>query len=305
LVAGLLAGVLLTLLSSGPAMASRGPQSGHYRLGRLEVKHFLISRARVRASQASAPLLTMRSSGGVFGEPWRPSPSPAGRQVFSGIFDGAAGASLITSPLSGGPVGSQASDLYVGASDAHAGWSARTNQWVTGQNTWYHVGMEFPSRSYAPTTGDWNWLVEWHNDDHTAAQSTSPVSIALGVYTDYPVVTGQVGRNPHLVLRLAGGQSSAPFYKDVSVPNGLLYDHWYSLTFHFVWSPDPSVGYVEWFLDGRRVSQEHFATLFTNTDGTHSYNTFGVYNYHLSAPWTSIVDFNRIAIGGSRASVGG
>jgi len=252
------------------------------------------------ASAASAPFLTMHDSNGSFSAPWLTD-----GQVFSGIFNGAAGASLITSPLTTGPNDlSQASDLWVGASYAHAGWSASTNKPVTGQNTWYHVGMYLPSGSYAPTTGQWNWLAEWHDDNHTYAQPTSPVSMALGIYTDYPVVTGQVGLNPHLVLRLAGGQSSAPTYKDVLVPGGILYNHWYSLTFHFIWSPSSSKGLVEWFLDGSRVLHQYFPTLFTNSDGTHSYNTFGLYNYHLTAPWTSIVDFNRIAIGGSRASVG-
>ncbi len=214
------------------------------------------------------------------------------------------GVGLTTTGASFGPnASSQATCIWVGASSAYAGISPSGEQ-VQGQDAWYHVRMLLPSASYQPTTGQWNWLVEWHDDNHTAASGVDPVSMALGIYTDYPVVNGGVGQNPHLVLRLAGGSSASPTYQSIELPDLVTDDHWYDLTFHFVWSADPNAGLVEWYVDGSQVLSEHFPTLFTNPDGTVSYNTFGVYNYHLAAPWNSTVDFDDLAIGPTQASVG-
>jgi len=166
--------------------------------------------------------------------------------------------------------------------------------------------MRFPSAAYAPTTGQWNWLVNWHNDNHTA--SYGAVSTTLGIFTDYPVVSGAIGQNPHLVLRLAGGSSASPIYdsSSCSMPtNSFRYDHWYDALFHFVWHTNASNGLAEWWLDGQQVCSLHFPTLFNNPDGTQSYNTFGLYNYHLATPWSSEVDFDQVALGPDRGSVGG
>ena len=166
--------------------------------------------------------------------------------------------------------------------------------------------MRFPSTAYAPTTGDWNWVVAWHVDVHT--ESYGAYSTALGVYTDYPTVSGQVGVNPRFVLRLAGGNSASPTYNGTSCAlpsNSLKYDHWYRLVFHLVWSADSSVGLVQWWVDGAQICSLHFPTLFRNPDGTTSTNAFGLYNYHYAAPWNSRVDVDDVAIGPSLSSVGG
>jgi hypothetical protein len=127
----------------------------------------------------------------------------------------------------------------------------------------------------------------------------------MGVFSDYPTQTGVVGQNPHLVLVLRGGNSIAPTEQDVEVSSALRYNHWYSMTFHFVWSADSTVGLAEWWVDGVQQLSEHFPTLFSNPDGTVSYNTFGVYNYHLGAPWNDTSEFTNVAIGPTQASVGG
>jgi hypothetical protein len=175
---------------------------------------------------------------------------------------------------------------------------------VLGQDTWYRVRMKLPSNAYAPTTGQWNWLVEWHDDAHTQGYGAN--STALGIFTDYPTVSGAVGQNPRLALRLAGGKSASPTYRAIELPsNSLQYDHWYDLVFHFVWHTDSNIGYVQWWVDGNKWADLHFPTLFVNPDGTQSYNLYGLYNYHLAAPWTSEVDYDSAAIGPSLSSVGG
>ena len=166
--------------------------------------------------------------------------------------------------------------------------------------------MRFPSNAYAPTTGDWNWVVAWHNDGHTGSYGAN--SDALGIYTDYPTVSGKVGINPRLVLRLAGGNSSSPTYDSTSCAlpsNSLKYDHWYRLLFHYIWSPDSSVGLVQWWVDGVQVCSLHFPTVFRNPDGTLSTSSFGLYNYHYAAPWNSRVDVDNVAVGPSLTSVNG
>jgi hypothetical protein len=194
--------------------------------------------------------------------------------------------------------------LYISAVYARAGFSTEHLP-VEGQSTWYHVGMELPAGLYRPTTGQWNWLVEWHIDYHTEHFPASPVSTAVGVYTDYPVVVGKVGRHPRLVLRLAGGTSARPLYQTLVVPGLVRFNHWYDMFFHFVWSANPGVGRVQWFVDGRQMVSEPFPTLFANADGTNSYNSFGVYDYHLQSPWASTAWFRRVEIGPTRATVSG
>jgi hypothetical protein len=187
---------------------------------------------------------------------------------------------------------------------AHAGWS---NGPVNGQDTWYRVRIRFPSGGlYQPTTGQWNWVMEWHDDNHTMSLNPGAMSISLGVYTDYPVVNNAVGKNPRLALRLAGGNASSPSTYTCQLPsNSLLYGHWYDALFHFVWSKSSTTGLAEWWLDGTQNCSVHFPTLYTNPDGTQSYNSFGLYNYRLKASWTSRIDYDNVTIGPSRTSVGG
>jgi hypothetical protein len=216
-------------------------------------------------------------------------------------YSGAAAGLLTTSSSYGPNTSSQMSALWVSPDTAHAGWAGGR---VLGQDTWYHMRMKLPSNAYAPTTGQWNWLVEWHDDEHTAGYGA--LSTAMGIYTDYPVVSGSVGQNPRLMLRLAGGSSSSPSYQTIELPsNSLRYDHWYDLVFHFVWHTDSRIGYAQWWVDGTKWADLHFPTLFANPDGTSSYNIFGLYNYHLAAPWTSEVDYDTVALGPSLTSVGG
>jgi hypothetical protein len=208
---------------------------------------------------------------------------------------------LKTTPSTWGPnINSQDTNIYLAPNDAHAGWS---NQRVLGQDTWYHVRVRFPA-DYQAVTGDWNYVVAWHDDSLTSSYGAH--SIAVGVWTDYPEIFGAYGQNPRLVLRPAGGSSTSPTYKAIQLPpNSLLRDHWYDLLFHFVWHTEASIGYYEWWVDGTRISGEHFPTLYTNPDGSSSYNSFDLLNYHWKNTWTSEVDFDEVAIGPSRASVGG
>jgi hypothetical protein len=237
------------------------------------------------------------------GSPWRMTPqNPARFPPVPGPL-GADGVALVTTPRSFGPNRqSVMSSLWVMPDVAHAGWA--DGRRVERQDTWYRVRMLFPSGSYVPTRGQWNWLVEWHDDNRTAS-FPGAYSIALGVYTDYRGRKGSPGRNPRLALRLMGGRARSPRVRTVELPPGsLLYDHWYDLTFHIVWSADRRVGRVEWWCDGRLELRTRFPTLYTLPSGLHSYNAFGVYNYRLRAPWRSEVRVADAAVGPDGPSVG-
>ena len=79
--------------------------------------------------------------------------------------------------------------------------------------------MKFPS-GYKATRGEWNWLVEWHNDDQTHNSCTC-YSIALGVLTDY-TADNSPNVNPRLHFRLAGGSVSAPQKQSFTMPSNSL-----------------------------------------------------------------------------------
>jgi hypothetical protein len=103
-----------------------------------------------------------------------------------------------------------------------------------------------------------------------------------------------------------GGNATSPQTYSVNLPpKSLRYNHWYDILFHLIWSPDPHVGLAEWWVDGAQKASVAFPTLYTLPDGSHSYNSFGLYNYRLHGPWRSEVRFDDVAVGPDRASVGG
>lgn len=232
---------------------------------------------------------------------WLLHPSGAVPSLADSVSDESGGkaARLICTPTSSGPnSSSELTSMFLGNGDSriHTG---------RGEETWYRIRMRFPSGAYFPTTGQWNWHVEWHNDDRTASYGS--VSTGLGVYTDYPVVSGDVGKNPRLALRLVGGLSSSPQSESHELPLGSLrYDHWYDIVFRIVWGTDTDgTGWIAWWVDGTRWLSKSFPMLQRNPDGTVDRPAFGLYNYRLHDPThTSEVRFGSVLIGPSAASVG-
>lgn len=264
--------------------------------------------------------LTVAAGSGPGAPPPPPPPSPpSGSAYFADDFEGGLrlpwylsgasnqfstvpgwsgnGVSLINGASSGGPNGS---------SQMAALWFANNPEIAhasQGASTWYRVRLFFPS-DYQPTTGQWNWAVEWHDDNATMDACSGAVSVALGVYTDYPVVNNAYGKNPRLALRLAGGGCSSPTLRSVELPaNSLQRNHWYDLTFHFVWSTSASAGLAEWWVDGQQLVSTSFPTLYTRPDGSSSVNSFGLYNYRLTANWTESMYYDSVRIGPTLASV--
>jgi hypothetical protein len=79
---------------------------------------------------------------------------------------------------------------------------------------------------------------------------------------------------------------------------------WYEFLAHTVWSPDPSQGYVEWWLDGKRLYSHDVATLYTRPDGSLSTVYFIPDHYRLHASWNSTIYFDGTRLVPTRSSVG-
>lgn len=128
------------------------------------------------------------------------------------------------------------------------------------------------------TTGQLNWLMEWHTNTGAGA---GKLSNAIGVATDYPVVMGQAGKNPRWMFRPTG-------------PNGDRYTFGppveagraYRLRVDILWSTGS--GRFRVWLDDTLACDQSLATLYSGDAPS-----FGLYNYRLASPWTATVTFTR------------
>jgi hypothetical protein len=85
------------------------------------------------------------------------------------------GASITVGPSTTGPTssGSELASLWLDWPSAYAG---------AGHDTWYAAKVRFPTE-YEPTSGQWNWFMEWHVDDATSLYPGA-YSPGLGIFTD-------------------------------------------------------------------------------------------------------------------------
>src|SRR5262249_12452602 len=148
--------------------------------------------------------------------------------------------------------------------------------------------------------------IEHHNDggDANYTCSREDVNIDWRVTTDFPVVTNQVGVNPHLKMRVMGGPTCSPqtTWYDFGP---LQLNHWYDILYQVVWTPDSSAGQVNAWVDGAQVAAYRGPTLYLRPNGTVSHTNFEIVNYRLAANWNSTIYFGRELAGPTRASVGG
>jgi len=184
---------------------------------------------------------------------------------------------------------------------------------------WLRTSVMFPSAAtisssglsgeapFAPTTGEWNWFLEFHNDSNPLPGCAKEfANISLDVKTDDPIVSGGVGtQNPRMAMRIMGGNDCAPNIVWVDGPH-LQWDHWYEILLHIKW--DPKRGIVEWYLDDFNAayySNLKIPTLFTRPKGyvSPSYTTLTVPNYRLHAPWNSTIYLGPLAVGSTQSSV--
>jgi hypothetical protein len=83
----------------------------------------------------------------------------------------------------------------------------------------------------------------------------------------------------------------------------LVYNHWYDMLFHVIWSPSSSTGLIEWWKDGALMLSAHTPTLWQRPDGSTDVTEFELNNYRIHATWNSTVYYGRTAIGPTQSSV--
>src|ERR1700674_5582242 len=89
---------------------------------------------------------------------------------------------------------------------------------------WLRASVMFPSAAtisssglsgeapFAPTTGEWNWFMVFHNDSNPMPGCAKEYgNISLAVKTDDLVVSGVIGtKNLRIALRIMGGDDCSP-----------------------------------------------------------------------------------------------
>lgn len=196
--------------------------------------------------------------------------------------------------------------LYRGASNSYSGYQ------TINEETWYRVRLGFPIGNVF-SSGQFTWLVEWHTDDSTQAQGGN--SPGLAVEGDYPL-NPNGSTNPRLILRWASGTPSNPTYTywpssgtgtfNQWLPIPIEYGRYYDMVFHVVWSLDPTIGKLEWWVDGIRKVSRNMITQYANPNNfnNQSYHTFGIYNYRYNVTNTTDVYFSQTAAGKTATSIG-
>jgi hypothetical protein len=187
-----------------------------------------------------------------------------------------------------------------------------------GQETWEAWKVRFPSPGFNPNAacgGGCPWFTEHHNDGsflpfYNAGQVTWEYpNLVWGVITDHTVSDGTV--KPQIFMRVWGGDDNTPSQpnkspeKYVFTRQSLQTNHWYVFKSHVVWSPDATVGYVQWWLDGQLFYSSHTPTLWRHPDGSVSTANFEIGNYRPHDTTTSTIYFDDFLLGPTEASVGG
>ena len=136
----------------------------------------------------------------------------------------------------------------------------------------------------------WNMFMEWHE------QGACPASSYAGVWNNG-------NGTARLLLRVVGGDPGHPTWRWIEDPELLQYDHWYEVLVRMKWSPDPAIGYVEWWVDGERKFSGNFPTLYEEVNGCLSGVLFETGHYRKTATWTDTLYWDGVTVGPTRSSV--
>jgi hypothetical protein len=182
--------------------------------------------------------------------------------------------------------------------DGAALWLMPAPYGTAERTVWQHFSVQF-AQGYQAVPGHWNAFIEWHNDGgwQRFPRSQIPFEYANLLWT----VCYRNGP-PKIEMRIVGGRSVAPRTVRVFGPR-VRTGHWYDFLARTVWSPDPSKGMVEWWLDGRRLYSHHVSNLYTRPDGTVSTVYFIEDHYRRHADSTTTIFFDGTRLGPTRSSV--
>lgn len=188
-----------------------------------------------------------------------------------------------------------------------------------GHEVWLRTSVLFPSqatiseagyageRPFQPTTGEWNWFLEFHNDSNPLPGCAKEfANVSLDVKTDDGVRADAPGvKNARLAARVMGGSDCAPNVVWTDGP-ALQFDHWYEILLRIKW--DARRGTFEWYVDDFNTpvySNKKIPTLFTRPKGfvSPSYTSLTIPNYRLHAPWSSTIYVGPLAVGSTKSAV--
>lgn len=189
---------------------------------------------------------------------------------------------LTVGPGSSGPNPSS----FLASAYLNPGANAKANP---GDVSIYRVPVTLPV-GYQPTSGEWNWLVEWH----VATGTAGPFSCGLGVYADGAInnQNDAPGTNPRFFLAIRGGSTSSIQEVRKTLTTNAVLGQQYAHEFRMTWATYPSQGHVEWLIDG--VSQWSLNAYNMLDDGLG--HGFGLYNYRRLCNFNASVYFGRIEI---------
>jgi hypothetical protein len=198
-------------------------------------------------------------------------------------------------------VGPKAQGTWNGRSDATAVTApGRPPEYgVSDRTVWQHFSIFFPPR-FRATLGDWNWFTEWHNDE-----GYRPFVSSGQIRWEFPNLCWTIRNSQgvgRLAMRIMGGASRSPQTTWAMGPR-LKRNHWYDFLVRTSWSPDPREGFVQWWLDGKRMFSRHAPTLYTRPDGSVSSVYFMQDYYRLHARWTAKIFLDGTRLGSTRESV--
>ena len=193
----------------------------------------------------------------------------------------------------------------------YADWSlltqtAAVSHGVEGGSVWVRMRLYFP-RGFKPTghtagqrNSEWNWLTMFHDAESASrCAKEDPSTISLGI------INRRRDVNPRFRLRLKGGvQSSTRCTPNTASIDGprVRSGHWYTLVEHVIFSPSTR-GLVQIWIDGHKMADVHFPTVYRHPDGTVGDYYFCFGYYRLPASWDATVLYDNVAEGPTRASI--
>jgi Polysaccharide lyase len=171
-------------------------------------------------------------------------------------------------------------DIMSGYSDERALLTPPETLWEDeGSERWYRWQVLWPE-DYKGTYPKWDelgtpasrspagWVVEWHHDANGGVETGSA-----------PLYFGANDTNIKMCL-VDQATSACREYLDLAP---LQRGHWHDFVMHAKWSSDPSVGFLEIWIDGKNVLPKHMTA--NKYPGMRNYMEAGLYrNGHIGDP---------------------
>jgi polysaccharide lyase-like protein/Big-like domain-containing protein len=197
------------------------------------------------------------------------SSSPSGKVYFRGDYETGNlsqwhGPQLTTSASAQAETAVARAGRYAASFTTPAGTSRQRSQvyadqaqtdGYSGEEVWYAWSMYIAPGSSFEQNSAWNNLTSWH---HTGSSCPAPDHFEVDTTTGAWTLHWSSWGGP-----LDTTNCSNPYRKSWNFGT-LQAGHWYDFVAHIKWSDDPSIGFVEFFLDGKKLLPlTHAATLYT------------------------------------------